>query len=526
MTEDVLLIGVDGGDYRTLEPMLEAGELPNIEGLINRGFRGTLTSSVPPWTPTAWTDLTTGKNPGKHGIFDFKNPESDQLVDSGDVRTNALWDCLSAVGEPSITVNVPVTHPAPTVNGVLIPGYLGPEADETVAHPDGIIEELHNAIGEYRIYKSDDAITDTELCEEYLRLLEMRKDAMIYLCNEYDWSFGMIQFQRTDTVFHEIPEKQYVRRIYRKLDECIGQLLTETSATNVLLASDHGMGETGDWDFRINSWLLKNGYLETSTDGYESGWQAPTSAAEQDSSDNQPERTISLATATRYASDVGLTPRRIEGVVQRLGLDGVVRSVLPEDWIQTALQEGGEGIDIENSAAYCPSGPGLGIRCENDLKGELIEELADLRDPDGEQVFEWVRSADEVYNGPELESAPDILALPREMNYFVSATITAGTFPESRYRFNHKTDGILIGAGSDVLHSDDNLEASITDVAPTVLALNDVPLDVEFDGAVLDSILDSVDSPAAQTYSSAERQGSDASVDDVESRLEDLGYME
>lgn len=525
MPNKTLLIGVDAGDFRTIDPLLEEGILPNIESLINQGFRGQLSSSVPPWTPTAWTSLTTGKNPGKHGIFDFKVPGTDELVDAGDVWTNTAWDYLSKAGEPSIVVNVPVTHPAREIEGILVPGYLGPEINKAVAHPSGILEELQNKIGEYRIYKSDEPNTDEELCSEYLRLMQMRADAMTYLCDNYDWSFGMVQFQRTDTVFHELPEEKYIRQVYRKLDECVGQLLADVDADNIFLVSDHGMGETGNWDLRINSWLLEQGYLKTAIEGYETGWEKPKEENTDTGNDKLWEQDL-LDTIARKTSQLGLNPRRIEKSLQRIGADAIVKQTLPDSWLQMALEEGGERIDVDNSAAYCPSGPGLGIIAEDNVREELIDSLAELRDPDGELVFKWVRAANEVYSGPAVDDAPDVIAYPREMTYYISATLTADVFAESRYAYNHMHHGMILGAGSEIDDVDDNIDADITDVIPTVLSLVGVQLDTELDGVPVMSVLDGVEISGSRTYETVNRKAGVEDRDAVEARLEDLGYME
>lgn len=524
MNKRTLLIGVDAGDFRTIDPMLEAGELPNLRGLIEDGFRGTLSSSIPPWTPTAWTSLTTGKNPGKHGIFDFKIPGTDELVDSTDIQTNAIWDYLSEAGESSIVVNVPVTYPAPEIDGVLVPGYLGPEADDAIAHPDGILDELQEEIGEYRIYKSDEVSDGQPLCDEYLRLMQMRADAITYLCNEYEWSFAMVQFQRTDTVFHELPEDQYIESVYRKLDDCIGQLLSTVDADNVLVVSDHGMGRTGDWDFRINTWLLENGYLEAETEGYTAGWEKPTADSNTEESANIGDKI--LAEAAYAASLVGVTPRRIEYGLKRLGLEKVIMSKLPDTWIQSALEGGGEGIDTESSKAYCPSGPGLGIVCEDEAQNPLQEEISCLRDPNGRRVFEWVRETGDIYEGPATDPAPELIAYPREMSYYLSATLTANSFAENRYIYNHKPSGIVLGAGPDIGFVEKGIEADIQDIGPTILSLVQCPLDAEFDGKPVTEVLNSVKIPESKAYKHENRTTYTENNDIVTNRLEDLGYME
>lgn len=517
MNGTTLVIGVDAGSFRTLDPMLERGELPNLADVIDRGFRSTVTSSVPPWTPTAWTSLTTGKNPGKHGVFDFKIPDGSRLVNATDVRTHRLWDYFDRLDRPYVVVNVPVTYPVHG-EGIVVPGYLSPKSADLDGQARERVDELRDELGDYRIYCTGDHDSDDELCAEYERLMEMRKNAALYLCAEHPWEFAMVQFQRTDTVFHELPEDEYVSRVYRKLDGCIGELRAELDPDNLFIVSDHGMGETGRWDFRINSWLRERGRLETTPDGQQIGWEKPGS-----------ETTGENGLVDRVfggLADVGLTVRRFERVLVSLGIDRLIKRVAPERWINRIADAGGESIDRERSTTYCPSGPGLGLYCtEPDLVDTVIEELTALRDPDGELVFEWVRRAEEVYEGECLAEGPDVLVLPRGMQYYVSGTIASRVFDETNYRYNHMYDGIAIGAGDRIEPTEEGPQYDITDVAPTVAAIHDVPLDSSFDGEVMSEIVALDSEPVEREYGAVE-YGKDGERDaSVESRLEDLGYL-
>ena len=66
-----LVVGFDGATFDIIDPMLRDGKLPNIRRLLEDGKRTTLTSSFPPLSAIAWTSITTGVNPGKHGLYDF-----------------------------------------------------------------------------------------------------------------------------------------------------------------------------------------------------------------------------------------------------------------------------------------------------------------------------------------------------------------------------------------------------------------------------------------------------------------------
>lgn len=517
MTNEVLLIGVDAGDYRTIDRLVNEGRMPTFKSLIEDGYDATLESSVPPWTPTAWTSLTSGQNPGKHGIFDFKTSDGERLVNSTDVRTNRIWDYLDTNGLRSIVVNVPITHPAPDIDGILIPGYLGPEAEDAIAQPEGIIEELKSNIGEYRIYKSEVSEEGEPLCQEYIRLMKMRRDAIKYLCNEYEWNFSMVQFQRTDTVFHELPEQRYIDQVYEKLDEYINDIITSVDADTVVIVSDHGMGETGDWDFKINSWLKKQNYLETSKSGFESGFEKPT--------ENDETKSGTMGRAVSILAKAGVTPQKIELLLSKLRLANTVKSILPAEVLSSIVSAGGEKINRSQSSAYCPSGPGLGIVCDEEVKQKLVEELSRIKDPDGNLLFEWVRPKEQVLQGPAIEDAPDLYMMPRQMNYYMSATPTSTVFSQGRYDFNHKNQGILLMNGQAVRSSEKREQCSIHDIAPTILTLLDLPLDREFDGSPIKGVLN-VDHTEPIRYDSESKSIDEDISDSVESRLEDLGYME
>jgi hypothetical protein len=63
------VLGIDGGSWR----ILDAYDLPAFGRLTESGVSGTLRSTYPPITFPAWKCLSTGKNPGKLGVFGFSN---------------------------------------------------------------------------------------------------------------------------------------------------------------------------------------------------------------------------------------------------------------------------------------------------------------------------------------------------------------------------------------------------------------------------------------------------------------------
>src|SRR5687767_12892868 len=114
MANKVLLLGLDGVGFPMLEPAFEAGHMPRLKAVLDRGASGVLTSTVPPYTPPGWTSIFTGVNPGKHGIFGFtlgNVQRRDGLVRLDRVKAPALWNVANAQGKKVGLFNIPMTYP-------------------------------------------------------------------------------------------------------------------------------------------------------------------------------------------------------------------------------------------------------------------------------------------------------------------------------------------------------------------------------------------------------------------------------
>ena len=59
----LLLVGWDSADWKIMHPLLDAGQLPGLERLVNTGVSGNLTTLEPQLSPMLWTSIATGKRP-------------------------------------------------------------------------------------------------------------------------------------------------------------------------------------------------------------------------------------------------------------------------------------------------------------------------------------------------------------------------------------------------------------------------------------------------------------------------------
>ena len=76
----VIVLGFDGMDYAFTKELIAEGRLPNLARLAEQGSFNPLQTAVPPESPVAWSNFTTGMDAGGHGIFDFLHRDPKTLL--------------------------------------------------------------------------------------------------------------------------------------------------------------------------------------------------------------------------------------------------------------------------------------------------------------------------------------------------------------------------------------------------------------------------------------------------------------
>ena len=116
----LVVFGLDGLSWRILDPLLEAGRLPNIAALMRAGASGPLLSIKPTLSPVVWTTIASGHGPQDHGIWDFVDAER-HLVNSTQVRTKRIWELLTERSSATLgVVGWFVTWPVERVAGFML----------------------------------------------------------------------------------------------------------------------------------------------------------------------------------------------------------------------------------------------------------------------------------------------------------------------------------------------------------------------------------------------------------------------
>ena len=120
----LIIVGIDAADFQVSSDLMESGDLPRLSAIREGGHFSSLKSVIPPNTAPGWTSITTGVNPGKHGIYYFYNFSTFPLTIANATNTSTprIWDYVRAFEGRSVVVNVPVTYPVHAISGSIVAG--------------------------------------------------------------------------------------------------------------------------------------------------------------------------------------------------------------------------------------------------------------------------------------------------------------------------------------------------------------------------------------------------------------------
>ena len=119
----VLLVGWSLASWDLINPLLDRGELPHLQSLVDKGTMGSLRTHRPLMEEVVFHSLATGALADKHGVLGPFEVSSDDWVrptDSHSRRAKALWEILSDAGRDCHVVNFPLTSPAEKVHGTFV----------------------------------------------------------------------------------------------------------------------------------------------------------------------------------------------------------------------------------------------------------------------------------------------------------------------------------------------------------------------------------------------------------------------
>lgn len=543
---DTLVIGLDGGEWDVIDPMIEAGRLPNLAQLKEDGVSGPLKSITPPVSPPAWNSIITGTNPGKHGIFDFSTFDEEynrRSINSSDRSAAPFWEVLNDQGIRTGLFKIPFVYPPDDVDGFIISGFPTPNTVDDFARPESLVDD----VGPSKYLFEDWSLQETGDYEAFkqdlIEVAERQTEIFLELLQEHETDFSMTVYDGSDRVQHFYwkyfdeshprydPDSHLVGAIeeyYETVDRGIGRLIAEIGDDcDVLILSDHGFGPLSH-DIYIEEWMEKEGILS-----------------------RRGEESVKKSFNDVLATTLGTA----WGLIQQVGLDSMVKSILPSSWYQfgSKLQDESRHNTVwEETQAFFTtlSGQALYINLEDKFSAgsvsceqydEVVEEIQDsllsMRHPEtGEELVKEVIRSDEEFNGWRADDGPDLIvrtAPHYTMKGGYSDSLVQPSTQNAHDRSgDHRTDGILLASGPSFKTG--SIEgASVLDIAPTMLYLQKSPLPSVMDGSVLTDLfsvtaIEERDVVKTDDFGQSKvggRQWNEEEEAELEKRLSDMGYL-
>ena len=549
----LVVIGLDGGSFSVIDPLIEEGRLPNIEKLIKEGVSGPLLSTMPPVTGPAWVSFMTGKSPGAHGLFDFVRPVANeyrrQIVNYNDIKSATLWSILSENGKNLGIINVPLTYPPPKVNGFLISGMLTPGIESEYTYPPSLAQELEKKFGRYTLdiwWQHYGPETIKTFLKDLMVCTDKRKEVILHFMRNREWDFFMAVFIGTDRIQHalwnylvptegkklskiETEIRELIIQYYEKVDDIIGNIVdTIDGKANLMIMSDHGFGPLKG-KFRINRWLEESGLLTYDPVKIKKfRLKAKIGPF--------------LRQIVRKADPLNLRKKltaRITKNPERMGAYSFLDCINWSKTVAYAASNTEQGIYI-NLAGREPSGIVRPGKDWDEARDMVINRLKDIRDPHtNEKLVSRIYKREDIYSGPYVNNAPDIIFFLKEGEYLADVQPMNNLFEEISWKTGtgtHRMEGIFVGYGKDIKAGLRIADAEIIDLAPTILNLMGVRIPDDMDGNALTHIFTDeflndnpsqyVEGPGGvPSYKQEDGLYSDKEAEELEAQLKGLGYL-
>jgi len=152
----VVLIGIDGANWPTLDPLIDSGKLPFWKQLKEESAWANLETFRPTKSSVVWTSIATGKTMQKHGILDFTFLDKNNMrvpFSNVERREPAIWQILDSFNKKSIVINWFVSHPPDTIDGITISDNYRRVVARPVEKQDDYIDSVHPSIYFHKLLK-------------------------------------------------------------------------------------------------------------------------------------------------------------------------------------------------------------------------------------------------------------------------------------------------------------------------------------------------------------------------------------
>lgn len=441
----LVVIGIDGAEWRVIEDLWSQGRLPHLRALAERGVRAHLQTAYAK-SPVIWTTIATGRRPEAHGITDFlvETSEGPVPVSSRVRRVPALWNMTARVGLPTAVLGWWASWPAESIEGIVISDRANAPIEHAVSpeewKPD-FTRLKQAALAEPNGFGGNPAAKDRDQIMAY---------AARQVADE-PFALFLVYFRGVDIASHQAwkyyePEKfapidaaelaanrDRIPEVYEATDTAIGAMLAALDRpANVLVISDHGFHAARREETRIrldmDRVLERLGYAVRSASGE---IDCARSLVYTDGSDRgAPRRRLRFCRSGREPGGSVMPDDEPE-----------IRARLARDLATVTWGQGGPVFELTDPGRYAR-------RRGADLLVHLLDEGA----------TQTVR-----FSGEPVEDLVESL-------WTISGT------------HGRSTHGILVAAGPDIDPEAEVEGISIHDIAPTVLFALGLPIADDFAG--------------------------------------------
>ncbi len=418
--EKVVVLGIDGVPYSLLKRFIDEGRMPNLAVLADKGTLTDMTASIPEVSSTSWTTFMTGVNPGKHGIYGFMELQKDsykwKFPNSGDIKSETIWDIAGRSNKKSIVLNVPSTYPAKPLNGIMTAGFVALDLKKAT-YPESAYTYLDSIEYKMDVDTRKAKESSSALAEEIKGAFEIRKKAILHFIDKEEWDLFIGVITETDRLHHYLwaalqdsghSQHQFFLDFYKKLDTFIGEIYNRVGdGISFIIMSDHGFTSIKQ-EVYLNSWLREKGYLQFNK-----------------------ENPVSFEDMHGDSKVFVLDPARIYIHL---------RGKYPQGCVDKSDYEG------------------LRQKVKSDLLSFVL---------DGEQVIKKVLFKEELYSGRLFDNAPDLVALPFD-GYDLKGSINKTQISGTDFLTGaHTRENAVFYINRNIHNSDIN----IVDVGPTIISL-------------------------------------------------------
>ncbi|OYT27599.1 MAG: hypothetical protein B6U97_01015 [Candidatus Altiarchaeales archaeon ex4484_96] len=362
-TNKKVLVGIDGMPHKMVVDLCKKEIMPNLASLVDEGNLRIMQSSTPAVSSISWNSIITGANPGQHGIYGFsdiiKGTYSMCFPNSNALKKPPYWQTIKGT---HVVINVPATYPVKKINGCHISGFVSLDMDKAV-YPAKIIPKLEELDYQIDVDAEKGHKSATLLLDELFKTLKARTKALNFLWDKYSWDTLMYVITGSDRIEHFLWHvyedeghtlHERFLEFYGLIDEIIGNINNRLNEDDsLIILSDHGM-ERVKYNINLNSHLINEGFL--------------------------------------HLRDEGRGYNRIDDGSSAFALE--------------------DGRIYINRRGHYPRGMVEAER-EPELKQEIRDSFMSLKIA-GDKVIKKAHLREEIYHGPQLDNAPDVVLVPNK----------------------------------------------------------------------------------------------------------------